>query len=280
MILNPFSYSAPETIEEAVALLSETGSALFTGDQAYVGRAKSGVSKTESLISLRNVPGLKSVIRYDNQLEIGSAVTFADLLHDSVVCSVPVLAEALGAVKDPHFKNHSNVGGAIHHITPAHGPVLTAFLILNGKLNVTGPLGDRQIWLETYLSDYSEGTLSKGEIIKSISLTLQNSASGSFHFIDYLKAGKIVCGVAVLMHTDNGVISQISMAVCGCVAVPTRLKGLESALIGMQISKENIGAALDKLSEEELAISSSYVSNQSYLLHLLKVLITRALFKK
>jgi len=276
MILNPFSYSAPETIEEAVSLLGEPGSELFTGDQAYVGSAKRGISKPEALISLRNVAGLNSVIQYGNQLEIGSAVTFAAMLQDSAVCSVPVLAEALKAVKDPHFKNHSNVGGALHHNTPAHGPVLAAFLALEGKVNVTGSLGDRQILLENYLS---EGGIGKGEIVRSISLTINTSLSGSFHFIDYLKAGKIICGVAVLISSNDNVISQISITACGCVTVPTRLKNLENSLTGIQISKENIHAALNELSGEDLAITNTFISNPSYLLHLLKVLIKRAVWK-
>ncbi|TDE17499.1 FAD binding domain-containing protein [Dyadobacter psychrotolerans] len=276
MILNPFSYSAPETMQEAVLLLSETGSELFTGDQAYVGSAKRGNSKPESLVSLRNVPGLNSVIQYGNQLEIGSAVTFAAMLKDIAVCSVPVLAEALKAVKDPHFKNHSNVGGALYHNQPAHGPVLAAFLTLDGKINVTGPLGNRQIAIDTYFSD---GGLTKGEIIRSISLIVNNSLSGSFHFVDYLKAGKIVCGVAILISTNNNSISRISISACGCVAIPSRLKSLENSLTGIQISKENISAALNELSEEELVISNPTISNSAYLLHLLKVLIKRAVLK-
>jgi len=276
MILNPFSYSAPETMEEAVTLLSENGSELFTGDQAYVGNATRGISATDSLISLRNVPGLKSVIHYDNQLEIGSAVTYAELLRDSAACSVPVLAEALKAVKDPHFKNHSNVGGALHHNTPAHGPVLAAFLALDGKINVVGALGDRQILLETFFAD---GGLAKGEVIRSISLTINAGTSASFHFIDYLKAGKIVCGAAVVIDAKDNIILNISIAACGCMSIPRRLKNLENALAGLQISKENINTALNELSEEELSISNPTISNSAYLLHLLKVLIKRAVLK-
>lgn len=275
MILNTFSYIAPETIQEAVSLLGEAGSEVFTGDQAYVGKTKAGISRPSFVVSLRNVPGLKTVMHYNDQLVIGSSVTFAAMLADSAIRTVPVLVEALKSIKDPHLRNHSNVGGALYHQTPSHGPVLSAFLALDGKLKVAGAQGERQITLENYLAD----GLTQGEIIKSISLTLNNGSAGSFHFIDYLKAGKIVCGVSVVMSAQNDVISKISLAACGCVSVPQRLRNLENSLIGVKASKENLAAALSEIPEGELVMSDAIISNPSYLLHLLKVLIKRAVLK-
>ena len=279
MILNPFAYTAPETLQEAISLLTETGFEVFTGDQSYIGSTKKGITKPSSLVSLRNIPGLKSIIFYGNQLEIGSGVTFDTMLNDSAISSVPVLTEALKAIKDPHLRNHSNVGGALHHNGPAHAPVLAAFLALDGKISVSGPLGDRQILLETYFSNEASGGLTKGEIIKSIVLTTNSLASGSFHFIDYLKAGKLVCGVAVLVNKDQNVITGIRIAASGCVTIPARLRIVEDALAGKEINKENIDAALRGLLPEGLSISSQFISNPSYLLHLLKVLIKRAVLK-
>ena len=279
MILNPFSYSAPQTIQEAVSLLSESGSEVFTGDQAYVGRAKKGIFKPSALVSLRNVPGLKFVNNSGDHLEIGSAVSFGEMLADSVVCSIAVLLDALKTIKDPHLRNHSNVGGALYLNSDTHGPLLAAFLTLNGKVNITGPQGERQVLLETYLSNGIAATLAKGEIIRSVVLNTTNSASGSFHFIDYLKAGKIVCGAAVLIDKDKNTISKIHIAVSGCVKVPIRLSALEESLTGKEITKENIETALRGLSPDDLAISNDSIPNPSYLLHLLKVLIKRAVLK-
>jgi len=279
MILNPFSYSAPQTIQEAISLLSETGFEVFTGDQAYIGNAKKGISKPAALVSLRNVPGLKFVINYGDQLEIGSAVSFGAMLADSAVCSVPVLVDALKTIKDPHLRNHSNVGGALYLNGAAHGPLLAAFLTLNGKVNITGPQGERQILLETYLLNGITASLTKGEIIRSVVLTTTNTASGSFHFIDYLKAGKIVCGAAVLVDKDENTISKIRIAISGCVKVPVRLSALEESLNGKEITKDNIDTALRGLSPDDLAISNDSIPNPSYLLHLLKVLIKRAVLK-
>jgi len=279
MILNPFSYSAPETIQEAISLLSETDFEIFTGDQAYVQSVKRGTSTPSALVSLRNVPGLKSILFYGNQLEIGTAVTFDTMLKDSAVNTVSVLTDALKAIKDPHIRNYSNVGGALYHNAPSHAPVLAAFLALDGKINVTGPLGDRKIDIETYFSNGGTGGLTKGEIIKSIVLTTNSYTSGSFQFIDYLKAGKLVCGATVLINKNQNTITGIRIVASGCVAIPLRLFTIEEVLTGKEMIRENVETALRDLLPEDLLVTNQFISNPPYLLHLLKVLIKRAVLK-
>lgn len=280
MILNSFSYFAPETLEEAISLLDKNGFDVFTGDQSYVSSVKKGIAKPASLVSLRNVPGLNSVILYDgNKLEIGSATTFSAMLADSVVSSVSVLADALKSIKDPHLKNHSNVGGALLYNAPAHGAILAAFLTLDAKVTIVGAGGSRQISLENYLAEGPANSLLKGDIVRSITLTTNSNITGSFHFIDYLKSGKIICGTAVLLGVDDGSISEIRIAASGCVKVPVRLGELEKTLTGKGISSIILDDALNGLSVENLAISNPFIQNPTYLLHLLKVLIKRAILK-
>jgi len=279
MILNPFLYSAPDTMQEAISLLSVNGSELFTGDQAHVGNAKRGTIKPTSIISLRKVPGLKSITQNGSKLEIGSAVTFGSLLSNSAVDSVSVLTDALKAIKDPHLRNHSNIGGAFYLNAPAHAPVLAAFLALNALVNVTGREGNRQILMDDYFKNKATAELTKGEILQSITLDIDSEAQGSFHFIDYLKSGKVVSGVAVVLNQQQNQLSDIRIAVSGCVEIPTRLTTLEEALKGKEINKENVDEALKVLDLDGLIISGMFISNPSYLLHLTKVLIRRAVLK-
>lgn len=279
MILNPFLYSAPDTLQEAISLLSVNGSELFTGDQAHVGNAKRGTTKPTSIVSLRKIPGLKSVIQNGSHLEIGSAVTFGSLLSNSAVDSVTVLTDALKAIKDPHLRNHSNIGGAFYLNAPAHAPVLAAFLALNALVNITGPEGNRQILMEDHFKNKATAGLSKGEILQSITLDIDSDAQGSFHYIDYLKSGKVVSGVAVVLNLQQNRISEIRIAVSGCVEIPARLTAVEEVLNGKEINKENVEDAMKMLDLEGLIISGAFISNPSYLLHLTKVLIKRAVLK-
>jgi CO/xanthine dehydrogenase FAD-binding subunit len=275
MIQNPFSYTAPDSIAEAFSLLSKSGSEVFTGDQAFIGNTKTGHARPSTVVSLRNIPGLNSIIQHGDQLIIGSSVSFSAMLADAAIGSVPVLVEALRAIKDPHLKNHSNVGGALYHRSTSHGPLLAALLSLDASVSLSDPWGDKNITLENYLTAGS----GQGEIIKSVTLTINRTAAGSFRYIDYLKVGKIVCGAAVVLATKGETISKISVAACGCVSIPVRLRNLENSLTGVKVSRENIEAALHELPTDELTLSNVNISNPSYLFHLLKVLIKRAVLK-
>ena len=279
MILNPFSYQAPETLEEAISLLSNTENALLSGDQSQIDDAKKGKISGDSLVSLRKIDALKSIVHRENLVEIGSAVTFGAILADPAISSVSVLKEALQAIGDPHLRNHSNIGGAVYHNAPSHASVLAALLAVDAQLNFSGAHGDSQIGIQNYLENYGATSFKKGEILKTIVFEKDKSSSGSFHYIDYLKSGKIVCGVALVVNKEHDVITKIRIAVSGCVRIPMRLTQVEQSLIGKEINRESVAEALKSLSGEALEISNPFIANPSYLFHLLKVLLKRAISK-
>jgi CO/xanthine dehydrogenase FAD-binding subunit len=279
MILNPFSYSAPESLQEAVALLAVNGSEVFTGDHAHVSNAKKGTSRASGFVSLRKIPALKSIVQSGLTLEVGSAVTFSTLLAHDGLASFPVLSDALSASGDPHVRNHSTVGGALYLNTPGHGPVLAALTVLNAEVVIQGAGGSRTTTVQDYFAAGGSSGLTGGEILTKIKLTAREGAIGSFHYIDYLKSGKVACGIALSFIKQDNAISDISIAVSGCVPTPARLTAVETSLAGNEINEENVNTALRLLTPEVLPVSSTFISNPSYLLHLTKVLVKRAILK-
>jgi CO/xanthine dehydrogenase FAD-binding subunit len=279
MILNPFSYTAPETLQEAISLLTVKGSEVFTGDQAHIGNAKRGVSNSSALVSLRKIPELKFISKDAETLKLGSAVTFGALLANNAVNSFPVLVDALKASGDPHVRNHSTIGGALYLNTLGHGPVLAALTVLNAEVVILTSASSRQIPIDVFFAEGGSAGLTGGEIVTGIVVPVSGSALGSFHFVDYLKSGRVACGIALSFKKENNVLSDIRIAVSGCVPVVTRLSGVEASLSGKEISVENIDNALKTLTSDALLFSSSFISNPSYLLHLTKVLIKRAVLK-
>jgi carbon-monoxide dehydrogenase medium subunit len=279
MILNPFSYSAPDSLQEAVALLAVNGSEVFTGDHAHVSHAKKGTSKASGFVSLRKIPALKSIVQNGLTLEIGSAVTFAALLAHDGLAAFPALNDALNASGDPHVRNHSTIGGALYLNTPGHGPVLAALTVLNADVIIQGAGGSRTASVQDYFAAGGSSALTGGEIITKIQLTAQAGAVGSFQYIDYLKSGKVACGIALSFTKQDNVIAHVSIAVSGCVPTPARLTAVEASLLGKDISEENVNTALRLLTPEALAVSSTFIANPSYLLHLTKVLVKRAILK-
>jgi xanthine dehydrogenase small subunit len=279
MILNPFSYSAPDSLQEAIALLAVNGSEVFTGDQAHVSHAKKGIFKASGFVSLRKIDFLKIIVQRGSDLEFGSAVTFSALLAHEGLASFPALRDALRASGDPHLRNHSTVGGALYLNTPDHGPVLAALTVLNADVAIQGPRFSRLTSVQDYFASGGSSGLAAGEILTGVQLTAKESAVGSFHYIDYLKSGKVACGIALSFSKQDNTISDISIAVSGCVPTPARLTAVETSLAGKEINEENVNTALRLLTPEVLPVSTTFISNPSYLLHLTKVLVKRGILK-
>ncbi|CAG4998470.1 6-hydroxypseudooxynicotine dehydrogenase complex subunit alpha [Dyadobacter sp. CECT 9275] len=276
MIRNNFTYSAPSTLADAISLLSDSDSEVMTGDQAFVANVNKGICKPAAVISLSKIADLKLISVKGADIELGSGVSFATLLADKSVTSSAVLSEALRAVSDPHLRNHSTIGGALYQQAAVHAPVLAALLALDATVTLVGNEGEASLSLADFLS---RDDTAKGKVVKSITFKSDESASGTFRYTDYLKSGKIVSGAAVVYQTENNRISDIRIAVSGCMSVPVRLLELEKYLTGKEISAATVSDALLSLTPEVLPVSNPNISNAGYLLHLTKVLIKRAILK-
>jgi CO/xanthine dehydrogenase FAD-binding subunit len=277
MILNSFGYKVPVSLAEALTMLRQPGAGLFTGDQAFVGGVqKKGASPGKNIVSLRKIEGLGSVTRSEAGLDVGIGVSFSTLL--SAGTSFSVLIDALKTVKDPHLRNHSNIGGALYHRSSTHGPVLASLLALDASC-VTTEGARTEVPLATYLAENLDEKQSFGELFTAVSIPDSEGRNGAFQCVDYLKSGQIACGAAVTYEEADGILRNVRVAISGCVAVPVRLYALEAGLEGKTRTAEAVQHALALSAADMPEISSSFVDNVSYLRHLTRVMIRRAILK-
>ena len=114
--MKPFAYIAPETLEEASALLKEEGSVLSAGGTDLVGVLKEKLlpAYPDRVISLKNVKGLDSIREETDGLHLGAAATLADISASGIVReSWGALADAAYSVASPNIRSSATVGGNI-----------------------------------------------------------------------------------------------------------------------------------------------------------------------
>ena len=114
--MKPFAYIAPETLEEASALLKEEGSVLSAGGTDLVGVLKEKLlpAYPDRVISLKNVKGLDSIREETDGLHLGAAATLADISASGIVReSWGALADAAYSVARPNIRSSATVGGNI-----------------------------------------------------------------------------------------------------------------------------------------------------------------------
>jgi 4-hydroxybenzoyl-CoA reductase subunit beta len=105
----------PETVEEAVALLSEAPAKtmLLSGGTDLLPNLKHGLAAPRRLVSLRRLAGLREIRPASGGgLTIGAGVTLAALAdHPQVRARYPALAQAAGGVAGPQLRNMGTLGG-------------------------------------------------------------------------------------------------------------------------------------------------------------------------
>lgn len=113
--MNRFEYVAPETLEQAVALLSEEGGRIkpLAGGVDLLGEMKDHLVEPERLVSLKAIPRLEA-IEYDPQrgLRLGATATLAQVAsHPAIRNGFTAISQAAQSVGTPQIRNQGTVGG-------------------------------------------------------------------------------------------------------------------------------------------------------------------------
>ncbi|MGE0794003.1 MAG: xanthine dehydrogenase family protein subunit M, partial [Acidimicrobiia bacterium] len=113
-----FDFHAPETLEEALALLAEHGdeAKLLAGGQSLVPLLAMRLARPAQLIDLGGIASLRSLEAVDGHVAIGAMVREREAERSALVGeAVPVLAEALPHIGHVAIRNRGTVGGSIAH---------------------------------------------------------------------------------------------------------------------------------------------------------------------
>ena len=111
----PFQYTEAQSVDEAVALLSQPGAVAMGGGTDLLPQVKDGVVAAEQLVSLAAIPGMAAIAETAEGLTIGAAATIADVAaHPVVRHRYAALAEAAGGLATPQIRNEGTIGGNLN----------------------------------------------------------------------------------------------------------------------------------------------------------------------
>ena len=142
MIPASFDYSAPETLSEALKLLSENpDSKVLAGGQSLIPLLKFRLAAPAHLVDLGGVPDLHFIAESDGMIRIGAMTTHhqieeSDLLGEKC----PLLAKTAASIGDVQVRNRGTIGGSVAHADPA-ADYPAALQALEAKVRMAGPRG-------------------------------------------------------------------------------------------------------------------------------------------
>ncbi len=138
-----FAYAAPDTLEDALALLEahQDEAKALAGGQSLMPLINMRLARPGLLVDLNRVRGLAGIRRDAEWLCVGATTRHRRLeLHPETRAAVPVLGEALAHVGHLAIRTRGTVGGSLAHADPSAELPLLAVL-LDAELALTSAAG-------------------------------------------------------------------------------------------------------------------------------------------
>lgn len=261
----PFCYHAPESLENAVALLAEHGDEAkpLAGGQSLVPMLSLRLASFEHLVDLNRVASLSSIARTNGSLRIGAMVRQATAEHSPEVAgAVPLLSRALPLIGHFQIRNRGTIGGSIAHGDPASELPAVA-LALRATVEAEGPSGTRRIASEDFFVSTWETALRDGEILAAVEFPVWSGTCGfAIEEVARRHGDFALVGVACGVEVNGPSVVRAGIAMFGVGPTAIRVAAAEHALIaggtGADLTEIGRIAANDLTPPDDVHASSAY----------------------
>ena len=277
----PFEYHAPDSLEQALWLMSQhAGEAkILAGGQSLVPAMNFRVAQPSVLIDLNRVAELSYMREDGNLIRIGAMTRERQLEFDLAIAKqIPLLHEATPFIAHPQIRNRGTIGGSLVNADPAAElPVLMT--ALSARLKVQNKSGERWINARDFFVGMFTTALNTDEILVEIDLpTMQSRTGWSFMEVAPRAGDYALMGIAVLVTLDeSSKCKQAKLVYLNAGEGPTEAKEAENLLIGESINDKLIESAAALASENEINPFGNVHTSIDFQRHLAKVLTHRAL---
>jgi carbon-monoxide dehydrogenase medium subunit len=282
MIPAAFDYHAPNTLSEAVALLTKygDGAKVLSGGQSLLPLLKLRLGQASHLVDIGRIPGLEYIKEEGGMLRIGGRTRESTLEHSDLIRTrYPILLDTVQVIADPLVRNMATVGGNLAHGDPGNDHPAT-MLVLGAQVVATGPKGERVIPIDKFFVGLFATALKPDEIVTEIRIPTPPARSGGAYVKFERKVGDYATAAAAAYLTlgASGLVEQVGLALTNVGPVAVRASAAEKGLIG----KKPDGAALGEAAKAAAQVTSPNPDRRGatdYKKEMARVLAVRALKK-
>ncbi len=229
----------PPTLPAVLSLLAqEPGVWLpIAGGTDLMVQYAAGKLVTRKLVSIWNLPELRRIEVFADEIQIGAGCTYTDLSeHEVVNREFTLLSRAARWTGGTANQNRGTIGGNIVNASPA-ADSLPALLVYEAELLLVSAGSERRVPYTGFHINYRETQIAPDELIRAICLKRRFREY-------YAHARKVgarnaqaiakVC-LAALGRLTDGMVEDIRLAMGSVAPVPLRLTGTERILKGKRI---------------------------------------------
>lgn len=247
----PFDYSRPETLEEGLATLHETGDEgkVLAGGQSLIPLLAFRMARPQRLIDITRIKELEHVgLSSDGILSIGALATHRSIeKHPEVKTRCPAISEAVSQIGHVAIRNRGTVGGSMAHADPAaEWPTLA--LLFDARFHLRSRSNQRAVPAREMFVSYMTTALAPDELLVDVQLPLPPAGAGTaFVEVSRRHGDFAMAGAGAMLHVTDGVIADAAIAVMSAGLTAIRADEAEQTLIGKEPTDELFGTAADSL---------------------------------
>jgi len=233
-----FDYTAPETLDEVLALLAEHGdeARVIAGGQSLVPMMAFRLSRPGLLIDLNKVAGLDTLEAGSDRFRVGAMVRQRQILSDPKVAQhMPALAAATRLVGHHQTRNRGTIGGSVALADPAaENPALA--LALDAGIVLASRRGERTLPASEFFTGAYTTAIEPDELLVAIDYPVWPQATILVEEVTRRPGDFALTGIVVAIDIKGGRIDRAGIAWFGMSTEPSRARGAEALLIGRDIA--------------------------------------------
>jgi carbon-monoxide dehydrogenase medium subunit len=259
--MRAFEYHKPSSVRDAVALLgSGPASQPIAGGMSLLPVMKQRLGAPAALIDLSRIVALKDIGMDSGALTVGAMARHADVASSQTVMkSIPTLAQLAGGIGDPAVRNRGTIGGSLANNDPA-ADYPAAVLALDATI-VTNA---RNIAADQFFQGMFETALEPGELITAVKFPRPIAAG-------YAKMPNGASRFALVGVFVARFASGVRVAVTGAAPVVFRAQAMEAAL-----SRRFEPDAVDGHKVDPAGLNSDIHAEAEFRAHLVIIMAKRA----
>ena len=210
MTLPNFALARPDTLQEALALLSDD-KVPYCGGTELLLAMKVGLQRPETLVDVKRVPELRGVRSSHGELVIGGASTHDELSRDALVREVlPLLAEVEAHVGNARVRVQGSIGGNLCFAEPK-SDVATTLIALDASVTLQSSSGRRTLLVRDFVVGPYFADKEPGELLIDVRIPLVATRRGAY--VKFQVTERPTVGVAVVQDTETGACRVVVGAV-------------------------------------------------------------------
>lgn len=278
----PFTYHAPDSLDEALALRAQHAGdgAALAGGQSLVPILSLRLASPTVLIDVGRLGELATIVREGDELHVGASTRQRTAENSpDVAASCGLLAEALPWIGHPSTRNRGTVGGSLAHADPA-GELPAVALALDARLTLRSERGERVVAAGEFFHGFMSTAIEPDELLVRLTLPADAPRSGASFLEVARRHGDfaLVAVAAVVCLGEGDAIAAARIAVAGVDGTPVRASEAEALLRGGTAGAALFAEAAARAAQG-LEPHGDLHASAAYRRHVAGILVARALQK-